>query len=120
MEFALIVPILIMLVFGVLSYGLMLSFRQSISQSAAEGARAAAVAPATADRQAIAFEAIGAAMDATCNAGYLVCTAATPAACGCMEVTVTYDYAADPSKPKLMFGFALPDRLSYTAVAEIS
>lgn len=45
-EFALIAPLLLLLVFGIIDYGVMLSFRQSVSQSAAEGARAAAVSPA--------------------------------------------------------------------------
>ena len=44
-EFALVLPILVLLVFGIISYGYMLSFRQGISQAAAEGARAAAVTP---------------------------------------------------------------------------
>ncbi|UMG93025.1 TadE/TadG family type IV pilus assembly protein [Nocardioides sp. TF02-7] len=44
-EFALILPILMFLVFGIISFGYMLSFRQAMSQAAAEGARAAAVAP---------------------------------------------------------------------------
>ena len=45
MEFALVAPLLILLVMGVISYGYMLSFRQALSQGAAEGARAAAVSP---------------------------------------------------------------------------
>ncbi len=39
-EFALVVPLLLTLVFGIISYGYLLSFRQSLSQAAAEGARA--------------------------------------------------------------------------------
>jgi Flp pilus assembly protein TadG len=46
-EFALIVPLLCFLLFAVIAYGYMLSFRQALSQAAAEGARAAAVAPAS-------------------------------------------------------------------------
>ena len=42
-EFALISPMLLLLVFGIVTYGYMLSFRQAIGQGAAEGARAAAV-----------------------------------------------------------------------------
>ena len=43
LEFALILPILVVLVFGVIAFGYMLSFRQAMSQAAAEGGRAAAV-----------------------------------------------------------------------------
>jgi Flp pilus assembly protein TadG len=46
-EFAIIVPFLCFLLFAIISYGYMLSFRQALSQAAAEGARAAAVAPAS-------------------------------------------------------------------------
>ena len=42
-EFALLVPIVLLLLFGIISYGYMLSFRQAMSQGASEGARAGAV-----------------------------------------------------------------------------
>lgn len=124
-EFALIVPILIVLVFGIISYGLMLSFRQSVSQAAAEGIRAAVVTPnASADqRQTIAFAAVKDAMGVDCNkpTGYLHCETSTPADCPtCMSVTVTYDYKADPSKVKLIYGFALPDKLTFTSTAQVN
>jgi Flp pilus assembly protein TadG len=44
-EFALILPIFVALVFGIISYGYMLSYRQAVSQAASEGARAAAIVP---------------------------------------------------------------------------
>lgn len=120
-EFALVLPILVVLLFGIISYGLMLSFRQSVSQAASEGVRAAAVAPTSANRQAIAYSAVEKVMGGSCNSGYLHCTTSTPASCStCMAVTVTYDYGADPSKVKLLFGFALPDTLSYTATSQIN
>jgi Flp pilus assembly protein TadG len=43
-EFALVAPLLLLLLFAIISYGYMLSYRQALSQGAAEGARAAAVA----------------------------------------------------------------------------
>lgn len=123
-EFALVVIPLMTLVLGVLGYGFMLSFRQSVSQAAAEGARAAAVAPPTADRQAIAFAAIEAAMSKKCNAAgtYLTCAIATPASCAtCVAVTVTYAYKADPTKPVFLgLGLVMPDKLTYTATAQVS
>ncbi len=118
-EFALVAPLLLLLVFGVISYGYMLNFRQGVSQAAAEGARAAAIAPATADRTAIAFASIEAVMGVACNTGNLHCTSGTAPSCvTCIAVTVSYDYTADPSKPVFPgMGFALPDTLTYTAVA---
>ena len=121
-EFALVVPLLLTLVFGIISYGYLLSFRQSLSQAAAEGARAAAVAPATSDRQAISFAAVGATLQATCSndADFLTCSTATPTGCRCLEVSVSWDYAADASKPKFVFGFALPDTLTYTSTVQVN
>ena len=122
-EFALVVPLLLVLVFGIISYGYMLSFRQSISQAAAEGARAAAVAPATADRPAVASAAISNVLGATCNSAYLKC--AFPAGVDCATdtfcVRVTYLYTADPSKPVFPgVEIAMPAELSYTAVVKVS
>lgn len=118
-EFALVAPLLLLLVFGIVSYGYMLNFRQGVSQAAAEGARAAAVAPVMADRTAIAFRSIERVLGGTCNSGHLHCTRSTPPSCAtCVSVTVTYDYTADSSKPVMPgFGIALPDQLTYTAVA---
>lgn len=42
-EFALVAPLLFLLLFGIISYGYMLSYRQALSQGAAEAARSAAV-----------------------------------------------------------------------------
>lgn len=120
-EFALVVPLLLVFLFGIISYGYMLSFRQSISQAAAEGARAAAVAPAAVvDKAPIAFKAIEEVLGATCNSGYLACQAVPGDNCSCIEVTVTWDYAADPAKPKLIYDFALPEKLTYVATSTTS
>ena len=72
-EFALVVPLLLLLLFGIISYGYMLSFRQALSQSAAEGARAAAVSPTTSTEeqtQAAALNALNQALETygvSCN-----------------------------------------------------
>ncbi|GAW48616.1 MULTISPECIES: TadE/TadG family type IV pilus assembly protein [unclassified Nocardioides] len=137
-EFALVVPFLLLLVFGIISYGFMLSFRQGVSQGAAEGARAAAVSPAgdDADRLAAARDALNDSLDTygvTCDAsgvllrgGTSVGTCAvTIAACAndggaqCASLTVDYLYDDHPLVP----GFPLvplPDHLDYTAVARVS
>src|SRR5919112_6539675 len=61
LEFALIAIILFTLIFGIISYGFMLSFKQDMTRTAAEGARAGAVAfPAS--------EALAAAQEATIDA----------------------------------------------------
>lgn len=138
-EFALVVPLLLMLVFGIISYGYMLSFRQALSQSATEGARSAAVTLGTpggseqvdAARNAL-DEALGS-YGITCVGTSLVrngspvgTCAVTVAPCSnntardCASVAIDYDYAEHPLLPTPGFGFVMPDSLGYTAVAEVS
>lgn len=122
-------------VFGTIGYAYMLSFRQTVSQSAAEGARAAAVAPTgttTAERQAAAIDAVDASMSTgvggmKCGEEHLTCEAVLVANCddgttgNCMKVTVTYPYREHsliPSIPGL--GILLPETLSYSAMAQVS
>lgn len=135
-ETALVLTFVVLpVVFAIISYAYMLSFRQTVSQSAAEGARAAAVAPSstsTADRITAAQNAVNQAMSSTpgamtCGTKNLTCTITKVANCGdgsshdCMQVTVSYpyrDHSLLPSVPGL--GFVLPSTISYTAVAETS
>jgi Flp pilus assembly protein TadG len=126
LEFALVLPVLMALVFGIIAYGTMLSFRQTLSQAAAEGARQAAVAPPglpDADRETRARNAIAAALgsQAVCDTGGMRCTVTIDQACGvraCAIVRLEHDYAANPVVPA--FGLPLPTTLVYEAVAEVS
>lgn len=136
-EFALIMPILLLLVFGIISYGYMLSFRQAISQAAAEGARAAAVAQRDADQQPDAVAAMNDALDSygvTCageslrrggvNVGSCAVDIATcegeAASVRCVTVTIDYAYDDHPLLPVPGVGIVLPDNLRYSAVARVS
>jgi Flp pilus assembly protein TadG len=144
-EFALVAPLLLVLVFGVVSYGYMLSFRQALSQGAAEGARAAAVSPyptATA-KQTSALNAINDALDV--RAYGITCTgvaagsplkkdgvtvgscAVTTAACDsdptkdCVTVSLDYLYKDHPLLPNFPgVGLLLPSHLTYDATARVS
>lgn len=129
-EFALVAPLVLMLLFGIISYGYMLSFRQAISQGAAEGARAAAVAPSTftpAQLQATALAAVQQALanyNATCGSVALTCAVVVDncpsnTAKRCASVTIDYLYDAHPLVPKFP-GIPLPEHLKYTAVAQVS
>ena len=123
------------LVFATVSYAYMLTFRQTVSQSVAEGARAAALAPAgstNAVRQAAAVNAINQSMSTgvgsmTCGTNNLTCTVSAPAVCAsdatknCVTVVVSYpyrDHSLLPSIPGL--GFTLPATISYSAQVEVS
>ena len=141
-EFAIVVPLLLLLLFGIISYGYMLSFRQAISQGAAEGARAAAVKPsgtATTTLQTVMRAAIDDALGSysvRCNGTSLehqtggswvpaVSCTLTVAACtnnataNCATVALSYTYSDDPLVPKIPL-VPVPDTLSYTTSVEIN
>jgi Flp pilus assembly protein TadG len=112
----------------------MLSFRQTVSQSAAEGARAAAVAPSSASndqRIAAAKAAVTAALSSgagglTCSSPNVTCDVVPINNCGdgsgndCMKVTVSYPYKDHSLLPIPGLGFAMPSVITYSAVAEVS
>ncbi|NHC22709.1 hypothetical protein G6553_05905 [Nocardioides sp. IC4_145] len=140
MEFALVAPLLLLLLFGIISYGYMLSFRQALSQAAAEGARAAAVAPVAANRQADAMAALNeglASYGVSCTSTGLMkgstpvgtCSVSTPTSCTgsgttsplCIKVSVDYLYGAHPLTPAFPgLGAVLPDHLQYSSSARVS
>ena len=133
-EFAIVLPVFLFIIFAMINYAAMMSFRQTLSQAATDGARAAAVAPSNltfTQRRDRAITAVNEAFDGeagdpvVCGAGGLTCTVpAVPTSCGsseqCISVTLTYGYAANPriDLPQL-FGFVLPDELTYTASARV-
>ncbi|WP_203335306.1 TadE/TadG family type IV pilus assembly protein [Nocardioides limicola] len=128
-EFALVVLPLLIIVFGIITFGYMLSFRQAMSQAAAEGARAAAVAmPNTpsAERVTRATDAVNAAVGygVDCDHPGMTCAIVVDSSCGangCIRVTLTYAYRANPLTPLFPgLGLAMPEQLSYTAMAEVS
>lgn len=129
-EFALVAVPVLMLLFGIISYGYLLSFRQAISQAAAEGARSAAIwhepydAAQHGDRTDRARASIGEAIDSygvdcddplvTCAVEFEPCDDQT-----CAEVTVSYPYGEHPLLPQLPF-VPLPDHLAYTTEVRVT
>ncbi|HEU5035803.1 MAG TPA: TadE/TadG family type IV pilus assembly protein [Nocardioides sp.] len=136
-EFALVVPFLLLILFGIISYGWMLSFRQALSQGAAEGARAAAVTVADDDagRTAAALASLNDSLDlygVSCSGGSLfrggtavgtcsltIAACANDTAAQCATVDVDYRYADHPLLPDFPL-VPLPDSLHYSAVARVS
>jgi Flp pilus assembly protein TadG len=138
-ETALVLSFVVLpVIFGIISYGYMLTFRQSLSQAATEGARAAAikaVSGTTIERQAAQTAAAISAVDEAagtfsgsmkCGQNYLTCDV-TFVSCpdvsisGCVKVAVNYpyrDHSLLPSVPGL--GFLLPSNIGYAAVAGVS
>lgn len=148
-EFALVAPLLFLILFGIISYGYMLSYRQALSQGSSEAARAAAVltnSATTAEKTAAATTALNqslATYGVSCSSGSLLrngsavgtcsvnvydCSTATSAAPGqtsatpdCIVVKVDHYYASKPLIPSFPgLGVILPSDLAYTAVAQVS
>ena len=130
-EFALVVLPLVGLVFGLIAYGYMLSFRQAISQGAAEAARAAAIwhAPYAdtqlGERQDAAVAAANEALKSygvECGQNGTQClvsfTDCEGGAAKCAEVTISYPYADEPLIPLPLI--PLPGALQYTAETRAS
>ena len=129
LEFALVIPIFVFVLYGLIAFGLMLSAKQTITNAASEGARAAVGAVPQGDvaaETAAAKARVAAAMDSL--KGYDVNDPnqfkADPITCGsnqCHKVTVTYDYSAHPLVPPAPgLGLVTPDKLSSKAVVQVS
>ncbi|MFL6089766.1 MAG: TadE/TadG family type IV pilus assembly protein [Aeromicrobium sp.] len=134
-EFVLVVPFLMMFLYMIIAYGVMFSFRQTISQAATEGARAAAIAPSNltyTQRRDRAITAINEAFQGTQVGGGLTCggtltctVPSVPVTCGdatqCISVTLQYPYRTSPlvAVPQF-FGVMLPATLQYTSSARIN
>ena len=141
-EFALISVLLLTLLFGIINFGLILSFRQDVTRAAAEGARGGAVAvPLLSGQtydQAATIAATSAVNDAVkgiggrfktsgCSTTGITCGPPTVAACAsqpafkCVTVTVSYAYKANPiyGNLPLMSAF-LPTKVQATSVARIN
>jgi Flp pilus assembly protein TadG len=147
-EFAIVSVLLMTLVFGVIQFGLLLSFKQDMTRAAAEGARAGAVAlpvgaqtPEEAARDAAlaavkeAVPAFGGSFatsnpddpDHGCQRDGMSCPTPTVAPCvneptkTCVTVTLHYDYETHPlfGRVPLIQEF-LPQTVAATSVARIN
>jgi Flp pilus assembly protein TadG len=129
LEFALVIPIFVFVLYGLIAFGMMLSAKQTITNAASEGARAAvgaannstAQVQAAHDRVKSAMASLGQYnVDApgAFAASVAQCTGSTNQ---CITVKVTYDYAAHPTVPPAPgLGLVTPDKLSSTAVVQVS
>lgn len=128
-EFAFVIVLLAILLFGIITFGLILSFKQGMTQAANDGARAAAVASAgtaAVDAQTAAARSVEA-FGEECGVGGLTCTfaqqpCAPPAVLPeCLEVTLVYDYDNFPLLPKLpLLSLALPSSLTSASSVEVN
>jgi Flp pilus assembly protein TadG len=141
-EFALISIVLFTILFGIINFGLILSFRQDVTRAAAEGARGGAVALPSTTYPSYSAAAKAAATSATndavqkiggkfknlgCGTDGMTCTVADPAPCPsqsaytCVTVTVSYAYKAKPLYGNLPFvSLFNPQTVSATSVVRIN
>lgn len=138
-EFAFVGVLVVLLLTGIITFGLLLSFKQDMTRAAAEGARAGAVAMRTAaftQAKTATEEAVrgfdkecSAADGLTCNINLHPCgtpvpkrTPSNPASTGdCVTVELVYDHDAHPLLPKFpILSAMLPDELSDSSVARLN
>jgi Flp pilus assembly protein TadG len=126
---------LCLLLFGIVVYGYLMSFRQNMTQAAAEGARAGAIAPPDNSPNTHVL-AINQATDATtkalqsfgedCGNGRTTCsvvvtTCPSPSTLNCVTVTVTYDYEHNPLMPDIpLVSGAIPSTFVSKSTAQIN
>jgi Flp pilus assembly protein TadG len=126
-EFALVVTFLCLVIFGIITFGILLGYRQNLTQAATEAARAASVQQNAADQKTAALAAATSALDeldhtcgSTPEAG-LTCTVSDTFACpsdttlACRTVTVTLDNDLHSVVPKVpLLSAFIPHQLHAT------
>lgn len=137
-EFSLVVVLLFVLLYALVAYGLMLALKQSVTNAASEGARAAIGADlqASYDASRDSLEWLGskccssdgsftpqtAGAPLAINPARAFCssTATTPGDPECVTVSVSYDYAGSPLLPPLPgWGLVFPDTIHTTGVIQL-
>lgn len=135
LEFALIGILLFTLLFGIIHFGLILSFKQDMTRAAAEGARAGAVAFPSTDAQTDAIAATGTAVKEFggrfssngCSAAGMTCAIPVVAPCvgdtshDCVTVSLSYDYENHPLYGRLpLIEEFFPDVVVASSVARVN
>jgi Flp pilus assembly protein TadG len=133
---AFLIAPLCLLLFGIVVYGYLMSFRQNMTQAAAEGARAGAIAPATFGNAKAIAQATQATKEALqsfgedCGNGRMSCTVTVttcpnspppPNAINCVKVQVDYDYEHHPLMPDIpIVSAAIPGTFTSQSTAQIN
>lgn len=134
-EFALVAPILLFLIYGAVSYGIVLSVKHVMTEAAAEGARAAIgaqIIPGTDADQNAAYVRVATARAGGSLGVYKTWAQITPSvgACPnaapnqsstvCVTVTVTYPYSTHPIIPNAPgLGLITPATLASSFSVEV-
>jgi Flp pilus assembly protein TadG len=129
-EFALVVVLLITLLYGIITFGLILAAQATITQAAADAARSGIVSASTAiaTAEAQAGTDMGWMNKGTCGtSGTTITCVASEIPCPsnttntCLKVTVSYNYSSSPLFPQLPgLGLVTPSTISSTNILQIS
>lgn len=129
-EFAFVVVLLIALLYGIITYGLILAAQATVTQAAADGARSGIISAGTAvaTAQAQAGTDVGWMNQGVCGtSGTAITCVASVIPCpsnannNCLKVTVTYNYASSPLFPELPgLGVITPSTISSTNVLQLT
>ncbi len=129
-EMAIVVGLLALFLFGIITYGLIMSFDQTLTQAANEAGRAGAVAPrdVAVERARAAADRVASGWGTECGGGDgLMCSfVIAPCSNGtgtteCMTVELRYDLAGHPRTPTVpVISDTLPDELLATVVVEVN
>jgi len=121
LEFAIVAPLLVLLLYGIVAFGFVMAVKHSVTQAAADGARAAVpvAQTGTAPTQAALAQADNAIhWLGQCNAGGITCTTTVaqcpnePQGWNCLTMNVSYDYRDHPVIPSLPgLGLVLPSTI---------
>jgi Flp pilus assembly protein TadG len=131
-EFAIVVVLLVTLVYGIVSLGLTLAAKVTLTQAASDGARAGIVMSTTAlqesTSQTQASNDLGWMGKGTCGtSGTTITCVSTEAPCTgnttqtCLTVTVTYNYSSSPLFPPLPgLGVIVPSTISSSSTLQLT
>ena len=137
-EFSLVVVLLFVLLYGIVAYGLMLALKQSVTNGATEGARAAIggdlQSSYAASRESLEWlgpkccrsdgsftpQVTGAPLTINPERAFCSPSATDPGDPECVTVSIAYDYAGSPLLPPLpAMGVIFPDTIRSTGVIQL-
>jgi Flp pilus assembly protein TadG len=130
LEFAIVAQLLIVLLYGIITYGFVFALDHNITQAAAEGARHAISEPTTASDATIITDAVNDARDhisfAAAQANAVVaaniiqdCNGVT--GLRCIHVSITYDWRSHPLIPGFVgFQYLTPSQISADSTVELT
>jgi hypothetical protein len=124
-EFALVFPVFFLLVYGMITYGIIFIAQQSMTLAVQEGGRAAlrySTDPGLAACDAVNVQTswLGANLLNCGTSKPVPIPCPYPAPSQCMRVTVTYPYKTKPLVPIIpLFGLLVPDQLQASAIVQL-